>query len=608
MDQTVSGFQHISSSPGDLLINDEVIAIVDDDPMIREPIRLYFEDHGLAVIEAASGHEFLEILNNRQVALSLLDIGLPDVDGNAILPQIRQQHPDTVILMLTGVSDLQTALECIRNGADDYLSKPVRLNEIFLSVKKNLEKRRLIIQNRKYQEDLENANFRIQLMHQLSLKMNSVYLNTVELDEILQAILVGITANEGLQFNRAFLALIDESAGALVGRLGIGPGCREEAEHIWGELQEKQLDFFEIVHQAKSCSIGSDNESEVNQLIKRLKVPLSDGNNVLIQCTALKKGINVVKGRANGFETAEIVALLGTDEFVAVPLYSPRRALGLIIADNYVTRRPITEGHMSALELFSSQASLAIEHSHLYMDMQKTIGELESVNYELDQNKDMLIEAERYSALGHMAAQMVHNIRNPITAIGGVSRIVAKKVEGQDLSKYTDVMTKETARLESTLEDLFDFVSQTKIEKEPTQLFPLLRKVLLLVQPDMTKQGVVVEVTFPDPDISIEIDPKHVRKMLVHLFKNAIEAMPEGGCLSVKIVRETDWLVITIINTGKSIDAEQISKVKEPFFTTKTYGTGMGLTMVDRIVTAHNGNFTIANRSNSTEVVVKFPL
>ncbi len=610
MNVTASGFKHFAAiHQENLLVNDEVVAVVDDDYAIRESLCYYFQEQGLAVVEAKSGEDFLKVLSSHNVALALLDIGLPDLDGNSLLPRLKEDFPNISIVMLTGVSDLQTALDCLRSGADDYLAKPTLPKEVVMVVKKNLERRRLTIQNRQYQEELETANFRIELMHQLSLKMNSVYLNTVELDEILQAILVGITANEGLRFNRAFLAMIDEKEHVLRGRLGIGPGCREDAGKIWGELQEKRLDFLELVKQSKTNGdiLSGENESEVNKHIKQLQIGLDETDNILIKCAFEKKSTKVSGGKANGLDLSAMVDFLNTDEFVVVPLYSPRRALGVIIADNYVTQQPISHGHVNALELFSSQASLAIEHSHLYVDMQNTIGKLEDLNHELDKNKDMLIEAERYSALGQMAAQVVHNIRNPITAIGGVSRILAKKIKGQGYERYTDVMTKETSRLEATLEELFDFVSQTEISLQPTIVYTLLEKVILLVQGDINKQNINLEIDFSDPDLSLNIDPKLIRKMLVHLLMNAIEAMQDGGRLTIKIYPEDRWLNISIVDTGHCLDEDHIKKAREPFFTTKTYGTGMGLAMVDRIVSAHDGNFVLMNSDSGTEVLVKLP-
>lgn len=607
MNITFSGFQHNDAAyRAELLSHGEVVLIIDDDPLIREPIRIFFEENGLAVMEAGSGQACLDILAAHQVALVLLDLGLPDMTGQEILAQVRERYPMLAVIMLTGSADLQTAMDCIRRGADDFLAKPVRLDEIILSVKKNLEKRRLIILNRQYQSDLENANFQIQLMHQLSLKMNSVYLNTVELDEILQAILVGITANEGLRFNRAFLAMVDFEAQMMRGRLAIGPGCREEAGRVWGELQQKHLDFFGVVNEAKLCRLSNEDQG-LNRLIKDLQIPLSDTGHILIRAALDRKSIRVSGGRCNGLDLRGMVQFLGVEDFVVVPLYSPQRPLGVIIADNFVTHQEISEGHVSALELFSSQASLVIEHTHLYIDMQKTIAKLEAVNYELDKNKDLLVEAERFSALGHMASQMLHTLRNPITSIGGVVRIIAKKAQDEQLGQYAEVVVRETSRLETALADLFDFVNQGEFHPEPTKLYPLLHKVLLLMEAETAKRNIVVEVVFADPELMIDADPVLLKKMLVHLCKNAVEALVDGGRLAIRIVKELDWLKITIADTGKGIDDEQIRRAREPFYTTKSYGTGMGLAMVDRIVTAHRGHFVISRRAVGTEVVVSLP-
>ncbi len=605
MDILSSGFQHRITSKQDLLINDEVIVLVDDDPYIREAVKLYFEKHDMAVVEASCGKEFWDIINRCNVALVLLDINLPDMDGKLIPPQIKSDYPDTAILMLSGVSDLHTAMECIRAGADDYLAKPAPLEEIMLAVRKILERRRLLIQNRQYQQDLENANFQIQLMHQLSIKMNSVYLNTVQLIEILQGILVGITAHEGLRFNRAFLAMIDDDD-VLRGRLAIGPGCREEAGKIWQDLSRKNMDFLEIVLKFQACS-GEEN-TQVNRLIHKLEIPLTAVDHLLISCALERKTTNVVNGMAPGYDVSDVVDLLGVNDFVVVPLYSPRRPLGVIIADNLITGRPISNSYVSALELFSSQASLIIEHSRLYVDMQKTIVELEKANHELDKNKNLLVEAERYSALGHMAAQMVHNVRNPITAIGGVARIMSKKKPPLGFDRYVNVMVKETERLEAILSTLFEFVESDVIVKKKAVLYPLVQKVLFLLQPEITRRGIEVEVNIANPPTELQIDTDQISKMLAHILRNSVEAMPEGGVLSIKESESGGLYNLVIVDTGKKLDSDIISKVREPFYTTKAYGTGMGLTVVERIVKAHGGNFTIQRIDNGTEIVVRLPV
>lgn len=605
MIEPLSGLrQHISLAQDQLLADDEVIAIIDDDAIIREPLKTYLEEQGLPAVEAGDSAGLWHLLATCKVALVLLDINLPTTDGLSVLPQILEHYPDVAVIMLTGVADLQVALECIRAGAEDYLSKPARFNEIFFAVRKVLEKRRLVFENRKYQEELEEAHFRIQLLHQLSIKVNTVYLSTIELDEILRAILVGITANEGLRFNRAFLAMFDRERKVLEGRLAIGPRCREMAGRVWAELQEKKLDFLDIMENIKN---NCNSDTEVNLMIRSLRIPVTDSDHLLIKSALERRSIKVTGGKAVDPVPSDLMEFLGEDTFVVVPLYSPGRSFGVIIADNFVTGLPIDDSYVGALELFASQASLAIEQSHLYMDMQKKIGELEELNHELDKNKDLLIKAERYSALGHMAAQMVHVIRNPITSIGGISRLLAKKITDPDLGKYLQVMIKETDRLESTLSDLFDFVSHAELSKEPAPLYRLIHKTLMLVQSALTKQKITVDLDLPEPEPVLDMDVQQMQQMVLHLFRNAIEAMPYGGTLGVAVRVEGERVHISISDTGIGIPEAALTLAKDPFFTTKTYGTGMGLTMVERVVKAHQGDFALHKRDQGLRVDVLLP-
>lgn len=595
-----------SFEPEHLLHHDEVIIIVDDETAIREPLKIYFEHNGFAVAEAASGAELQQMMQIKNAALVLLDIGLPDRTGTSLLPEIKEKYPDSSIVMLSGQADIQVALEAMRSGADDYITKPVQFNEILLVVKKNLEKRRLILENRRYQEDLEQASFRIQLLHQLSLKMNSVYLNAGELDEILRAILVGITANEGLRFNRAFLALLDDKNEFLIGRMAIGPDCREEAGHIWSELREKNFNFLDIVRNLGENCMHED--TSVNQIVRKLEIPVTETEHILIQAATKRIGFTVTGGISSVHVPGELMSLLDEDTFVVVPLFAPGRSIGVIIADNYVTRKPIYQNHVDVLELFASQASLAIEQSRLYMVMQEKIGELETLTQELDQNKDLLIEAERYSALGQMAAQMVHIIRNPITSIGGVARILARKIGEEKWQKYLRVMVKETDRLEATLTELFDFVSQPQGEKHFANLYPLIKKTLILLQTSMVKQGITWELDLPEPDPKIYMDTKQIRRVFLNIIRNSIEAMPQGGSLKISARIDPVWAVVLIRDSGSGLSGGYADKVAEPFFTTKTYGTGMGLTLVDRFIKAHGGNFSLNSLEHGLEVEIRLPL
>ena len=594
--------------PTQLLNPDEVIVVVDDSIDIFLLFQDFLGRQGFTVLHAATAAEFFQLLSTRNVALALLDIGLPDKRGTELLPELANRYPEMAIIMITGSSDLETALSCLRLGADDYLTKPMGLDELSHSIHVTLEKRRLVIDNRIYQQKLEATTFRTQFLHQLNLKMSSAYLSSIELNDVLQAILVGITAGEGLQFNRAFLALFDENHQTLQGRLAIGPSSREEAGRVWEEIKVKNLHLNDIILNFQDSH--QDANQEVNRIIKGLSVPVTATDHTLIRACDERQSLLIEHGTAQGHPVStELLDLLQSDTFVIVPLFSPSQSLGVLIADNFITNHPISAGDIGDLEIFASQAGIAIEHSYLYTNMLHKMQELEAVTQELEKNKDLLVDAERYTALGHMAAQLVHAIRNPITSIGGTARLLTRRVTDPDILKFLDIMAQDAAKVESTLEDLFNFVAENKPQKSNQLLYPLIRKSVMLLYGTMKKQGVRYQLDLNDPGPSLYIDAQQIRQMFLHLIRNAVEAMPAGGLLHINIKFDSEKVSILIADSGSGIINSNIAKVSDPFFTTKVYGTGMGLTLVKKIVAEHQGTFSLQpGPISGTVAIVTLPL
>jgi signal transduction histidine kinase/DNA-binding response OmpR family regulator len=592
VDPPATALNNETNPASDYLDPGESIVIVDDSKEIVLIFENLLSNEGFTVFTASNAAELYQILQRQSVALVLLDIGLPDCDGTELLKDIIPLYPDLSIIMLTGTTDLKVVLNCLRQGADDYLAKPVTLDEFSLAIRRTLQKRRLTIENSRYQKQLELTNFRTQFLHQLNLKMNSAYLNSIELDTVLQSILVGITAEEGLKFNRALLLLFDSNNTELQGKMAIGPLCRADASRVWNEIKVNNLHLTDILNKVKTSCMGND--AELNTIVQSLKIPAQDQNHVLIQACTSRLSIHVQNGEYGKQPvSSHLLNILQEDNFIITPLFSPNKSLGVIIADNFVTAHPISADDINSLEIFANQASLAIEHSHLYKDMQNKITELEDVTQELEKNKDLLIDAERYSALGHMSAQLVHAIRNPITSIGGIARLLAKKSQDEKTQKFLDMMIMESSRIESTLDDLFNFVSEKEPEKCRQPLYPLIRKSIMLFYGSMKKQSILYQLNLPSPDPELFIDSKLIRQMLLHLIRNGIEAMPSGGILTVSCKEEESTISITIEDSGSGIETANLERVTDPFFTTKTYGTGMGLTLVEKIVAEHQGQFSL---------------
>lgn len=130
---------------------------MDDDAQVRHSLARVIQAHGLATLEASSGVEALAILaQQRELPLVISDIYMPEMDGVTFLREAHELYPDTAFVMLSGVAEVTTAVECLKLGALDYISKPVLIEEVQARVDKALEKRDLVLQNRFYQQHLES--------------------------------------------------------------------------------------------------------------------------------------------------------------------------------------------------------------------------------------------------------------------------------------------------------------------------------------------------------------------------------------------------------------------------------------------------------------------
>ncbi len=131
------------------------VLVVDDESGIRKLLGVSLTKMGYAYDEASDANEALAYLNEKNYDLVLLDISMPRITGRELLPMIKSKYPDTAVIMATALEEASLAIECMKNGAYDYITKPFDFNELRLSVNRALEKRRLELENREYKENLE---------------------------------------------------------------------------------------------------------------------------------------------------------------------------------------------------------------------------------------------------------------------------------------------------------------------------------------------------------------------------------------------------------------------------------------------------------------------
>jgi signal transduction histidine kinase len=226
---------------------------------------------------------------------------------------------------------------------------------------------------------------------------------------------------------------------------------------------------------------------------------------------------------------------------------------------------------------------------------------------ELKAAQSELVRKERLSALGQLTATMAHELRNPLSAIRNTLFAVKETAAGSgvDLERPISRVERSVARCDRIINDLLDYTRVKELHLAKLAPDPWIEEVL---SEQRLPAGVELERRF-DADCLVAIDPERMRRVLINLIDNAAQAMPDDARerrITVMTARSGDSFELVVADTGGGIAAEVLPKVFEPLFSTKSFGTGLGLPMVKQIVEQHGGTITIASESgNGTRVTVR---
>ncbi len=427
---------------------------------------------------------------------------------------------------------------------------------------------------------------------------------------ILRIILVGATARQGLAFNRAFLLLEDGDRNELVGAAGIGPGSPDEARAIWDALSRADVDLKELLRKIEPYLPNCD--ERVAEIARNLSVRL-DGDGFLARAFHSRRGVVVDRGRIRGEDREvepDLLAWLGTDSLAAVPLVADERPLGLLLADNAVTGKPIADDDVRALELLAVQAAVAIERARLTDELAEHAAALEHANREIQDAQRRLLRAERLSSIGQMAARLAHEIRNPLTVIGAYARSLERRASCDERThEVLGIIADEVSRLEHIVGRVLDFARDPGSRREPVALAEVAREGFRLMEWELDRAGIEPALDTGDGPFEVEGDRDQLLQVLINLMHNSIQAMPHGGRLTVRLDREADTTELTVTDDGCGIPEEVRERIFEPFFTTRSSGTGLGLAIVSSIVRNHGGELFIESSPGAgTAVRVRLPV
>ena len=298
-------------------------------------------------------------------------------------------------------------------------------------------------------------------------------------------------------------------------------------------------------------------------------------------------------------------------------LYAPFRLadghiVGVVSIDDPLDGRRPTKESMAPLELFLPQAAVAIENAKLLQQLKAYSEHLEDKveerTRELEEVQRQLLKSERLAAIGELAGMVGHDLRNPLTGIAGATYYLKKKYgsEMDDKGKeMLGIIEKDIDYSNKIINDLLEYSREIKLELTETNPKQLLNEALSFVQVPTNIQ-IINKI---QSRLRMSVDIERMRRVFINIIKNAFDAMPDGGKLTITTKKVKDGVVFNFLDTGVGMSKETMSKLWTPLFTTKARGMGFGLPICKRILEAHGGTISAESEiGKGTTFTVTIPI
>jgi hypothetical protein len=253
--------------------------------------------------------------------------------------------------------------------------------------------------------------------------------------------------------------------------------------------------------------------------------------------------------------------------------------------------------------MFVNQAALAIENAETYKRLEDKINQL-------TETQQRLIRSEKLAAIGTMSSYVAHEIRNPLVTIGGFAKTLSQ-VTFTDVKIKTkiDIIIEEVKRLEKILNSITDFGKPSIPEKIDTQICGIMERICVLMENYFQEKNITIHKKFEADLPEISVDPAQIKQVFFNIILNAVEAMPDGGDLDIKIRSGIESIEIDIVDNGKSVPKGVLKNIFDPFFTTKPNGTGVGLSICLKIIEEHGGNIDVKSKhGEGTTMSITLPI
>jgi signal transduction histidine kinase len=450
---------------------------------------------------------------------------------------------------------------------------------------------------------LDSRNLEIQFLHEIG----AILQTSLVLDEVLSIALTAITAGKGFGMNRAFLLLADKELNFLRGYLGVGPKDYQEAWEIWEEIGNNDLTLREMAKHFYDTKLTAEKD-KFHDILDRLSVSLDDHSHIFNRALREGRPFLVREAANNHHISSELATTLGVDTFLILPLVSPNRRIGIIIADNFITRKSITPQDMQSMEILSFPIAYAIERTSLYERLHDDLRQLSDANARLLEQQELIVRMEKYALLGKITSGIAHSIRNPLMVIGGFARHLLKDIPESDPNRESlETIVSQAKHLEDALFEALAYADAVSPAMDLWDLNQLVGNLVKEVEKIADDNGVKVDLVLSPGFPVIYTDYRQIAYCIKKILYTSIASMPNGGRLHMSTGVDGEGISLEIRDTSGAGNRPSIESRIPPGMFNRCEDSTVDLSFCRVILENYCKSFTVdENDGNGRRYLLRF--
>jgi K+-sensing histidine kinase KdpD len=518
----------------------ENILVVDDDLDFLGVIKRILETRGYEVETAPSAGKAIARIKERFFNVAILDISLPDADGTELLSRFLDINEDIIAIMLTGHSSVRNAVQSLNRGAFAYLEKPLDPDNLLSVIKRGLEKQRLVLENRRLMEELEQRNHITNTL----LTVSQAVSESLNLQHIIDSALDRLAASTGIE--ASFVYLYENERPVLTGYHGL------------------------------SARLANKMKREADKVGEIASIILEETEPLVIEDLA----------KHSKFEQLRFLTDGGYRSFAGIPLSILGENIGFMgVATSFT--QCFNSKNIELLTGIGREIAIAVRNAQLYEEASsaKSLRELDSMR------TDFL-------------ANVSHELRTPLAVIKGSANSLLQPdviFDEQTRREFLQSIDKDADTLTRLVDDLLMMsrleADALEVKKKPSKIIELVGSIKERLENLTVRHRLVLDI--PDKLPRVSIDEGRISEVITNLVENAVKFSDENTPITIKAECNDSAVIMSVIDEGIGIAAELHQKIFDRFFqgnghnTGNRKGTGLGLAICRGIVEAHGGNIWI---------------